>query len=64
MDRQANPVGSDENNPKRTLRGHCDLVCKINNAHMYVSGVGEIPCGSKEDAIAVLCDMLRRVSQF
>ncbi|MGA8396151.1 MAG: hypothetical protein WB752_10940 [Pseudolabrys sp.] len=39
-------------------------VCKINNADMFVCDVGEGPCGSKVGAIAVLCGILRRVSQF
>ena len=40
------------------------MVCKIINGHMFVGDVGEVPCGSKVGAIAVLCGMLRRVSQF
>src|SRR5215467_4873730 len=32
--------------------------------HMFVGDVGEVPCGSKVGATAVLCGMLRRVSQF
>ena len=37
-----------------------DLVCKIIHGHMFVSDVAEVPCGSKADAIAVPCGMLRR----
>ena len=40
------------------------MVCKIINGHMFVGDVGEVPCGSKVGAIAVLCGMLRRVSQL
>jgi hypothetical protein len=41
-----------------------NLVCKIINGHMFVGDVGEVSCGSKVGAIAVLCGMLRSVSQF
>ena len=30
----------------------------------FSGDVGEVPCGSKVDAIAVLCGMLRRVIRF
>ena len=40
------------------------MVCKIINCHIFFGDVGEVPCGSKVGAIAVLCGMLLRVSQF
>jgi len=33
------------------------------SGHMFVGDPGEVSCGSKAGAIAVLCGMLRRVSQ-
>jgi hypothetical protein len=41
-----------------------DSVWKIINGHMFVGVVGEVSCGSKVGAIAVLCGMLQRVSLF
>ena len=48
----------------RTLGSKFRILSDAINADMFVCDVGEGPCGSKVGAIAVLCGMLRRVSQF
>jgi hypothetical protein len=56
---------SDTTNPQADGEGSFGIwYAKINNADMFVCDVGEVLCGSKEGVIAVLCGMLRRVSQF
>jgi hypothetical protein len=40
------------------------LMCPIIDGHMFVVDAGEVPCGFKAGAIAVLCGMLRTASQF
>ena len=48
----------------RTLGSKFRILSDAINADMFVCDVGEGPCGSKVGAIAVLCGMWRRVSQF
>ena len=63
--------GQNKQNIERSHRLIADIEgsfaiwhAKIINGHMLVGDVGEVRCGSKVGAIAVLCGMSRRVSQF